>query len=150
MKISRVVEVAVAELYAAKFKRPFIVVVGYLKEYDIASYSGDYFVEVKLDTMSVTSGNVAVEYTCKGQPSGIAASSADYFVFVVPEGKSLVGYEVDVRNLKNALKGCRLVRGGDDYASTMKLLPLERLKDIACDKFPVQLNLNELKEYWKR
>jgi hypothetical protein len=127
-----------------------VVVVGYLKEYDIASHSGDCFIECKLDTKSLSSGNVAIEYTYRGEASGIASTSADYFVFVVPEGKSLIGYEVDTRNLRDALKGCPLVRGGDDSASTMKLLPLERLRDIACDRFPVEMNLHELKEYWKR
>ena len=150
MKVSRTVEVAVAERYAKKFRRPFVVVVGYLKEYDVASFAGDYFVEVKMDTASVSTGNVAVEYTYKGQPSGIAATTADYFVFVIPEGQGLMGYEVDLRDLKNALKGCALVRGGDGYFSTMKLLPVSRLREVACDSFPLELDLARLKEYWKR
>ena len=150
IEISRLVEVEVAEWYARKFKRPFYVVVGYWREFDVSSIAGDTSLEVKLDTKSISTGNVAVEYSCKGNPSGIEATTADYFVFVIPEKRDLRAYVVDTRDLRCSLKECSLVRGGDNFASLMKLLPLERLKMIVCDTFTISLNLSQLKEYWKR
>ena len=142
----------VAERYAKKFKRPFCTVHGFFKDYDITSLLGDIQLEIKMDTYSISSGNVAVEYTYKNEPSGVAASTADSFIFVIPEGKSLslIGYEVDARDLKGVLSKMPLLRGGDGFHSTMKLLPVSLLKEIARDKFPIEINLTELKEYWKK
>ena len=152
MSISKLVEMAVAERYAKKFKRPFYTVHGYFKDFDVGSLKGDIFLEVKMDTYSTSSGNVAVEYSYKGEPSGAAASTADSFVFVIPEGKDLhlMAYEVDARDLRAVLSKISFVRGGDNYASTMKLLSVARLKEIASDSFPIELNLANLKEYWKK
>ena len=152
MEISKLVEVAVAERYAKKFKRAFFTVHGYFKDFDVGSLTGDVSLEVKMDTYSTSSGNVAVEYSYKGEPSGAAASTADSFVFVIPEGKDLhlMAYEVDARDLKAVLSKVGFVRGGDNYFSTMKLLSVERLKEIASDSFSIELNLGKLKEYWKR
>jgi len=152
MIISKLIEMVVAERYANKYKRPFCTVHGFFKDYDISSISRDIQIEVKMDTYSNTSGNVAVEYTYKNEPSGVSASTADSFVFVIPEGKSLdlVAYEVDARDLRSVLSQMPLLRGGDGYHSTMKLLPVSLLKEIAIDKFPIDLNLKQLKEYWKK
>ena len=64
-----------------------MVVRGNFKQYDVCSLSGDIALEVKLDTKSMTTGNFAIEYSYRGEPSGIAATTADYFVLVVPKQK---------------------------------------------------------------
>jgi hypothetical protein len=61
-----------------------------------------------------------------------------------------MAYEVDARDLKSVLSKMPLLRGGDGFHSTMKLLPVSQLKEISRDKFPIELNLSQLKEYWKR
>lgn len=150
MDMSRVAEVLVAERYAAKFRRPFVNVVGYFKDYDISSLSGDVLLEVKMDTLSATTGNVACEFSYKGEPSGLSSSKADSLVFVIPLRGELWAYEVDTRNLKAELAQKRFVRGGDLRASELKLLPVDTLREIASDWFVLDPGLDKLKAYWTK
>jgi len=41
------------------------------------------FIEVKEDFMTKATGNVALEYECRGKPSGINTSKADVFIYKV-------------------------------------------------------------------
>ena len=63
------------------------------------------------------SGNMAIEYKCRGVPSGIRTSLATYFAYYFPyiEHKHL--WVISVKNLKELLKDCvsKRVSGGETY-----------------------------------
>ena len=148
--IISLLEDLVAERYASKFKRPFYVVRGNFKDYDVASLSGDILIEVKFDSKSISTGNFAIEYSYRGEPSGIKATKADYFVLIVPRGKELVCHEVDVRTLLSVLESMYLVTGGDGDRSMMKLLPVSYLPQISSDTFILKIDQSHFEKYWEQ
>lgn len=62
-------------------------------------------IEVKTDRLAHITGNVAIEYKYRGKPSGISTTEAEYWAFVL--------YDM----------------------TTIILVPTEKLKEIARDKF---------------
>ena len=98
---------------------------------ELASGNGKF--EVKRDRMSSTTGNIAIEIECNGKPSGITATEADWFVYVL-SGKNyndeIILYFKTTRLRKlvaevQAEKG--YVMGGDGKRSKMVLVPITRL-----------------------
>ena len=90
-------------------------------------------VEVKRDTIVSDSGNIAVEFECRGRLSGIRATKAMWWVFLL-SGENYQD-EVAIMVLTERLrimcewlieKG-EWVPGGDDKQSKMVLLHLNRL-----------------------
>lgn len=53
------------------------------KSNDLIDQSTGATIEVKHDRMIAKTGNVALEYECNGKPSGIKASTATYWVYVI-------------------------------------------------------------------
>lgn len=86
-------------------------------------------VEVKTDRMADKTGNVAVEYTYKGLPSGIATTEADVWAFVLYEGQVIIFIDTDrlKRLARKYFKLERNVKGGDDNQSMLILIPIEEL-----------------------
>jgi hypothetical protein len=86
-------------------------------------------VEVKRDRESHRTGNVAVEISCRGEPSGIAVTEAEWWAFVLDNeiGTPHAIVIVPLWHLKYLAKRCaregKLVMGGDDKASKMILIP---------------------------
>ena len=88
-------------------------------------------VEVKTDFLTNETGNVAVEYESRGEPSGISTTKAKYWAF------KLVNMGVIVLIETSKLKAiCRqyyvehpdsAVVGGDDDTSMLILLPVGQL-----------------------
>lgn len=84
--------------------------------------------EVKCDLRSETTGNVAVEVAYRGTPSGILTSPADFWAFVLP-GETVIVKRQEL--LSAVLSGrYREVQAGDGSASTVKLVPVEKLKAL--------------------
>ena len=54
---------------------------GYFKDYDIYIPEIDKSVEVKLDLMSLETGNIVVEIEFNGKPSALSTTKADYWVW---------------------------------------------------------------------
>lgn len=85
--------------------------------------------EVKHDRGAPRTGNVAIELTCRGKPSGIIASTADYWVIVV--GSTAHFIEVAVLRFEVFCSSYARIQGGDDQASVIVLVPVSRLKQLA-------------------
>jgi hypothetical protein len=97
--------------------------------YDIFVPEIDIRVECKFDKMSKKTGNVAIEYECYGKPSGISASKAEWWA-IIYFNKEKDDYEigfVSSEKLKEVCPSLRKVKGGDDWASKMYLLPVAQL-----------------------
>ena len=94
---------------------------------------GRLSVEVKSDYVVQQSGNVAIEYRYRGQPSGIAATKAEYW-WIFFSGKfyfdevSVVIKTERLRALaRHHYERGHISIGGDDNASEMVLVPKEDL-----------------------
>lgn len=100
---------------------------GYFKEYDleITKDGVKTTIEVKSDKQASLTGNLAIEYECNKKPSGISTTTADFWIYfiVFPEEDKEEVYKIPLEDLKNLIKGCRQVSGGDGYRSRMYLLP---------------------------
>ena len=85
-------------------------------EYDVVTY------EVKTDLFEKNmdeggTGNMAIEYKCRGKKSGIRKTKALYFAYYLPNVRDKQLWVISVKNLKELLKDCvsKRVSGGETY-----------------------------------
>jgi len=86
-------------------------------------------IEVKTDYIVSNTGNIVVEYQCRGKDSGISTTEAEWWAFVL-EGGDYAGEIITLiktSRLRKLIADCKTVKGGDDNASTMRLVPLTKL-----------------------
>jgi hypothetical protein len=75
-------------------------------------------------------GNLAIEYECRGRPSGIATTEAEiWFHQLKRSGRTLMYFAIPVERLKELCRqayrqGRYRVRAGDDGESKIILLPI--------------------------
>ena len=84
------------------------------------------FHEVKSDRMALTTGNLFIEFECRGKPSGLSTSKADWWTFHLSDDLYFVIGSVELRRMC-LRKGIRKVAGGDGRASRGYLLPTENV-----------------------
>lgn len=92
-------------------------------------------IEVKTERdIWATTGNIAIEYECRGKKSGISVTKADWWFHVLTLDDIMVGMvSFPVPRLKMLMRAmydqgiAKKVNGGDDNASKMLLLPLKEL-----------------------
>jgi len=102
---------------------------GYFKPYDFIT-DGDTKYEVKCDRLGYKTGNLAIEYECNNKPSGISTTEADYWIYFIISPDKTDCYKIPVSDLLNLINDCRKVRGGDNYMSCLRLLPIKK-----CSKY---------------
>ena len=105
---------------------------GKVREQMIADMLQDKKIEVKSERdVWQKTGNIAIEYECYGKPSGINATESDYWFHNLCIGEDIFATIVfDTNSLKriiNNLDYKRSVSGGDNNASRMYLLNLQKL-----------------------
>ena len=110
---------------------------GYFKEYDliITKDNVDTKIEVKSDRQASITGNMVIEYECNNKPSGLTSTTADYWLYFVVHKDKDECYKIPTDELKELVKDCRKVRGGDDYKSRMHLLKINN-----CGKYKIYKN----------
>jgi hypothetical protein len=118
--------------YSGSFKHD--VKVGLLGE-DWAKefFSGEFKLEVKFDSMAHISGNLFIEYSSRGKPSGIAATDAEYYLYIIAEFNYAI--ILNVENLKERLRyyykhNMYIRNGGDDDTSVGFLVPIQELLTV--------------------
>lgn len=98
---------------------------------DIFSHSRIERVELKSESFQwERTGNICIEFESRGQPSGIAATEADYWVHELKrDGETLVYLMFPTERLKALCrKSGRVVHGaGDDGAQSVVILPLAEI-----------------------
>ena len=111
--------------YCSDFK--YDLEVGQVKEKELAEILQGKTIEVKRDLMTKHTGNVFIEYECRGKPSGIAKTKADFYCIAIED----VFIILPTNNLKDIVRPfigtTRDVKGGDDDLSKGILLPLKIL-----------------------
>ena len=105
---------------------------GKVREQMVADMLQDKKIEVKSERdVWMRTGNIAIEYECYGKPSGINATESDYWFHNLCVGEDVFATLVfDTNSLKriiNNLDYKRSVAGGDNNASRMYLLNLQKL-----------------------
>lgn len=99
---------------------------GRFKPYDFVRTDGKK-VEVKADRLAYKYGGntMFVEFECSGQPSGIATTEADEWMYfmVNPDG-SAKWFSIPVAELKEWCVGCPVKKGGDGYRARGYIVPV--------------------------
>jgi hypothetical protein len=104
-----------------------------LVQWDLKGNCGrEFTVEVKYDMMAARTGNLAVEYfnVKQGKPSGIDATTADLWAYVLNDPKSCwLARTRDFREYVGANKPLRDVPCGGDDNAAIKLYRKDELLD---------------------
>jgi len=105
---------------------------GKVREQQVADMLQEKKIEVKSERgMWMKTGNIAIEYESYGKPSGIEATEADYWFHNLCIGTDTFATLVfDVPSLRRIIDNLdykRSVSGGDNNASRMYLLNLQKL-----------------------
>jgi len=109
---------------------------GQIRENRIADLLLNERIEVKTErgTWSRT-GNIAIEFECRGKPSGIATTQASYWFHILEiDGVDYCSLLFKTDVLKKAIKSTknyRIVNGGDDNLSRMVLVPIKELFELS-------------------
>jgi hypothetical protein len=96
-------------------------------KYDILTMikGKEYKFEIKEDFMTCKTGNVALEFGCRGKPSGIQTSEADFYVYKIHGANGIHFYLFKTSALKtmvSAREYFRIVNGGDKGSNSMNYL----------------------------
>jgi len=104
---------------------------GQIREQELADILQNEKIEVKTERDKwKETGNICIEFRCRGKPSGIAVTQASWWVHVLADGDETVCMllfptaklkEIARRHLDN------VVYGGDDNLSKMVLIPLKEI-----------------------
>ena len=114
---------------------------GQIREQRIADLLLNERIEVKTERGQwVDSGNLAIEFECRGKPSGIATTKASYWLHILEiDGEDYCSLLFRTDVLKKAIKstkGYRIVNGGDDNLSRLVLVPIKELfENNVCNSF---------------
>jgi hypothetical protein len=105
---------------------------GKVREQRVADMLQDKKIEVKSERdVWQKTGNIAIEYQSYGKPSGIEATESDYWFHNLCIGEdtycTLVFETKSLKKIIDNLDYKRSVSGGDNYASKMYLLNLQKL-----------------------
>jgi len=105
---------------------------GKVREKDVADMLQDKKIEVKSERdVWQKTGNIAIEYKSYGKPSGIDATTSDYWFHNLCIGEETFATLVfNTDNLRRIIKNLdkkKSVSGGDNNASRMYLLNLQKL-----------------------
>lgn len=105
---------------------------GKVREQQIAEMLQDKKIEVKSERdLWMKTGNIAIEFESYGKPSGIAATEADFWFHNLCIGdRTFATLVFDVPSLRQIIDNLdykREVSGGDNYASRMYLVNLQKL-----------------------
>ena len=106
---------------------------GYFKEYDII-LDDTTKVEVKAEKMASITGNIAIEYSCSGRPSGILTTEADLWVHFIVFDAYEECYCIPIQDLRNIVRNCRSVRGGDGMRANMYLVNKSLIQQYKTEK----------------
>jgi len=96
-------------------------------KYDIlARIKGkEYTFEVKEDFMSWKTGNVALEFECRGKLSGFNTTEADYYIYKIHGKNGIHFYLFKIENILKMVSDkawFRVVNGGDKDSNSMNYL----------------------------
>jgi hypothetical protein len=119
-------ETQVADILRATYNA-IILEYGHTNAWDIkAKINGKIFTfEIKEDFTCERTGNVGMEFECRGKPSGISVSKADYYIYKIHSKDGVRVYIYKTSQLKAMVSDklyFRVVNGGDTGSNSMNYL----------------------------
>lgn len=148
LPIAKKTEQEVAELISRLYDATIIAFED-TNKYDFkASIKGkEITFEVKEDFTCETTGNVGLEFSCRGKPSGISVSMADYYIYKLHTKNYGIQFVIHpVKRLKKMIEEeqyFRIVNGGDKGSNSMnylfkydtfvktgKILPIDKIEKV--------------------
>jgi len=91
-------------------------------------------IEVKNDNMSYKTGNVAIEIECRGKPSGINTTKANYWVQIILGEPYITTPSLIKKILKSDAVPKKFVVGGDKGSNTKMVLFKQKDFIKICEK----------------
>jgi hypothetical protein len=135
-----IVQLCVARHYEQRHGHASVKV-GNFPDYDIR-FSDGVLMEVKVDSMAEKTGNVCIEFASRHKPSGFVSTSSTVWLHIVPEGKKLICYELDTKRLLClCITTGKVMNGGDGNQNIFKLIPLDRIKELATQVFELNYEI---------
>lgn len=102
--------------------------VGNIAEEYLGSVLSQKKIEVKFDKIALDTGRVFVEFECRGKPSGITTTEADFWAFVFLNSVIiLVSKQRLVALCNDAYNNNKVVNGGDNNSARGFLVDIEKL-----------------------
>ncbi len=102
--------------------------VGQIEEEWLGELLQSKTLEVKRDFRASQTGNVFVEFFCRGKPSGIATTQANHWAFILDDGIVIMLPTERLKDLaREAAKAGDIVLGGDNNTSKGALVKVARL-----------------------
>jgi hypothetical protein len=107
---------------------------GQVREQELADILQNEKIEVKTERDKwKETGNICIEFRCRGKESGIAVTEAKWWVHVLADGDETVCmlmFPIDkLKEIarKHVVNKAKVVYGGDDNLSKMVLIPLKEI-----------------------
>ena len=105
------------------------------EDWVIKLFEGNEKIEVKTERgLWKETGNIAIEITYKGKPSGLSTTEADMWIHLLEDNREIVGgFIIPVKILKQRIKNLykdkeiSIIKGGDDNNSSIALLPISEV-----------------------
>ena len=105
------------------------------EDWVIKLFEGNEKIEVKTERgLWKETGNIAIEITYKGKPSGLSTTEADTWIHLLEDNREIVGgFIIPVKILKQRIKNLykdkeiSIIKGGDDNNSSIALLPISEV-----------------------
>jgi len=122
-KTEKEVAILLEKIYKAK-----ILEFGTTNEWDILAEIGGkvYSFEIKEDFIGERTGNVGLEYSCRGKLSGIETSKADFYIYKLHTRDYGIKYvQHETKTLKEKIKNVEYfttVNGGDPGSNSLNYL----------------------------
>ena len=101
--------------------------VGNIKEEELADIFANKKIEVKYDQLSLTTGNIFVEYESRGRKSGLARTEAEYYCWAFGDTFHIIKTKDLKERCRKYIGTGRDVLGGDNNTSKGILLPITEL-----------------------
>jgi hypothetical protein len=107
---------------------------GQVREEQVKNIFADKKIEVKTERdWWAKTGNIALEYECNGKPSGINATTSDYWIHILAKGKKnhcMLVFEVSrLKKIVKEYKDTHTRMVGDGGRSKCVILPIKKLFD---------------------
>ena len=102
--------------------------VGQVAERQLGEMLDNAKIEVKRDLRASRTKKVFVEFFCRGKPSGISTTEADYWAFMVSDKVVVILPTEKLKGLvEEAIENGKAISGGDRNTSQGVLISIERL-----------------------
>lgn len=101
--------------------------VGNVKEEELAEIFLNKKIEVKHDRLSLSTGNIFVEYESRGKKSGISKSEAEYYCWAFGDTFHIIKTKDLKERCRKYIGTDRDIVGGDNNSSKGILLPITEL-----------------------